>query len=149
LLQLTPHWSIPPFSNWGIWLFTQTCWCVFTRWCQYHLELEGDRRFSSFYLGHFFLSKSFDHITKDASIFHLKLGGSCRLNYFLTFTPSRHTSHHHSQSITICWFLTYKYGWPSIGSRLWTWRDFHSYFEPTWHLVTSPFFFILLLWTFP
>ncbi len=25
LLQLTPHWSILPFNNWGIWLLTQTC----------------------------------------------------------------------------------------------------------------------------
>jgi hypothetical protein len=35
------------------------------------LELEGDKRSSSFYLGHFSLSKSFDHIIKDANIFIL------------------------------------------------------------------------------
>jgi hypothetical protein len=33
LLQLTPHWSIPPFSKWGIWLLTQTCQCAFTQLC--------------------------------------------------------------------------------------------------------------------
>jgi hypothetical protein len=60
------------------------------------LELEGDKRPSSFYLGHFSLSKSFDHIRKDASFFHLKLGGCCSFNYFLTSTHSRHTSHHHN-----------------------------------------------------
>jgi len=45
----------------------------FTQLCQCHLELEGDKRSSFFYLGHFFSSKSFDHITKDASVFHFKL----------------------------------------------------------------------------
>ncbi len=39
---------------------------------------------------HFSLSKSFDHITKGASLFHLKLSGNHKLNYFLTSTPSRH-----------------------------------------------------------
>jgi hypothetical protein len=53
LLQLTPHWSISPLSNWGIWLLTQTCRCVFTWLCQCHLELEGDKKRSFFYLGHF------------------------------------------------------------------------------------------------
>ncbi len=32
--------------------------------------------------------------------------------------------------------------------QLWTWRDFHNYFEPTWWPITSPFSFILLLCTF-
>jgi hypothetical protein len=27
------------------------------------------------------------HIIKDVNILHLKLGGSCRLSYFLTSTP--------------------------------------------------------------
>jgi hypothetical protein len=31
-------------------------------------SLKGDKRPSSFYLGHFSLSKKFDHITKDANI---------------------------------------------------------------------------------
>jgi uncharacterized protein (DUF2237 family) len=53
LSQPTPHWSIPPFSNQNIWLLTQTGWCVLTRLCQCHLELEGVRKPSSFYLGHF------------------------------------------------------------------------------------------------
>jgi hypothetical protein len=110
LLQLTPHWSILPFNIWSIWLLTQTCWCVFTRLCQCNLELEGERRPSSFYLGHFSLSKSFDHITKDASIFHLKLSDSHRLNYFPTSSPSKHNSHHNSRSIASHQFLTCKYG---------------------------------------
>jgi hypothetical protein len=42
-----------------------------------------------------FSSKSFDRITKHANILHIKLGGSCRLNYFPTSTPSKHTSHYH------------------------------------------------------
>ncbi len=104
--------------------------------------------FSSFYLGHFSLSKSFDHITKDVSVFHLKLGGSRRFNYFPTSTPSRHTSHHHGRFIVNRQFLTYKYDWPIVGGQLFTWRKFHTYFEPTWCLVTSPFTLILLLCTF-
>jgi hypothetical protein len=144
LLQLTPHWSIRPLSNWGIWLLTQTCQCVFTRLCQCHLEFEGDKRPSSFCLGHFSSSKSFDHIIKDASTFHLKLGDSCKLNYFLTSTPLIHNSHHHIQPIASCQFLTCKYGQPSTNSWLWTYIDFHNNFEPTWCHVTSPFSFILL-----
>jgi hypothetical protein len=149
LLQLTPHWSIPPLSNWSIWLLTQTCRCVFTQLCQCHLEFKRDKKPSSFYLGHFSLSNFFYHITKDTNVFHLKSSGNHRLNYFPTSIPSKHTSCHHGQSIANHWFLTYKYDRPSIGSRLWTWRDFHSYFEPIWHLVISPFSFILLLYTFP
>jgi hypothetical protein len=149
LLQSTPHWSIPPLSNWSIWLLTQTCQCVFTQLCQCHLEFKKDKKPSYFYLGHFSLSNFFDHITKNASVFHLKSSDSHRLNYFPTSTPSKHTSHHHGQSIANHRFLTYKYGRPSICSRLWTWRDFHSYFGPIWHLVISPFSFILLLYTFP
>ncbi len=72
-----------------------------------------------------------------------------RVSYFPTSTPSRHTSHCHGQSIASRQFLTCKYGKPSIGNRLWTCINFHSNFEPTWHLVTSPFFIILLLCTFP
>jgi hypothetical protein len=89
-------------------LATQTCRCVFTWICQCQLELERARRPSSFYLGHFSSSKSFYHITKDASILHLKLGGSRRFNYFPTSTPSNHTSHHHSWPIAGHWFLTWK-----------------------------------------
>ncbi len=108
LSQPTPHWSIPPISNWGIWLFTQTCRCVFTQLCQCHLELQGDKRPSSFYLGHFFSSKSLDHITKDANFFHFKSSDSPRLSYFLTSTPSKQTSHHQCRSIASHRFLTYK-----------------------------------------
>jgi hypothetical protein len=78
----------------------------------------------------FFIKKFKSHY-KDASILHLKLGGSRKLSYLSTSTPSKHTSHHHGRSIASHWFLTYKYGQPSIGGWLWTWRDFHSYFEPT------------------
>jgi len=99
------HRIIPPFNNWSIWWFTQTCQCVFTRLCQCHLELVRAKKLSFFYLGHFSSSKSFNHIRKDADILHLKLGGSCRLSYFSTFNPLRHTSHHHSQFIVGRWFL--------------------------------------------
>jgi hypothetical protein len=109
LLQLTTHWSIPPLNNWSIWLLTQTCRCVFTRLCQCHLELEGDIRPSSFYLGHFFSSKFFDHIIKDASVFHLKSCDNYKLSYFPTSTSSRHTSHHHGRSIASHHFLTCKW----------------------------------------
>jgi hypothetical protein len=61
---------------------------------------------SCLYLSHFSLSKSFDHITKDANILHLKSNNSHRLNYFPTSTLSRHTSHHHGQSILGHQFLT-------------------------------------------
>ncbi len=148
LLQPTPHRSIPPFSNWSIGLFTQTYRCVFTWLCQYHLEFEGDKRPLSLCFGRFSSPKSFNHITNDASIFHLKSSNNRRLNYFPTSTPSRHTSHHHSQSIASRQILTCKYGRPSTSGWLSTCIDFHSNFEPTWHLVTSPFYFILLLCTF-
>jgi hypothetical protein len=90
-----------PFNNWSMWLLTQTCWCVFTRLCQCHLELKGDKKLSSFYFGHFSSSKNFNHIKKGANVFHLKLGGSHWLN-FLTSIPSKHTCHHHGRSIASC-----------------------------------------------
>jgi hypothetical protein len=77
-----------------------------------------------------------------------KLGDNHRLHYFLASIPSRHISHHHNWSIVNCWYFTYKYDWPTIGDWLWTWRDFHTYFEPTWHFITSPFSLILFLCTF-
>ncbi len=97
----------------------------------------------------FFCQKVLIHITNDSTIFHLKLGDSYRFNYFSTSTPSKHTSHDHNRSIASCWLLTYKYGRPFTCGQLWTWTDFQSYFEPTWCLVTSPFFFILIFCTFP
>jgi hypothetical protein len=44
LSQLTPHWSIPPFNNWCIWVSIQASWYVFTQLWQYHLELEKIKR---------------------------------------------------------------------------------------------------------
>jgi hypothetical protein len=96
----------------------------------------------------FFFVNFFDHITKDASILHLKLSGSYRLSYFPTSTPSKHTSHHHGRSIASSWFLTYKYDRPTTGSWLWAWKDFDTYFKPTWRPFTSPFSLILFLCTF-
>ncbi len=61
LLRLTPHWSILPFSNWNVYMSTQTCWCVFTQLCLYHLELERTRGPLFFCLGYFSLSKKFNH----------------------------------------------------------------------------------------
>jgi len=72
------------------------------------LELKKTRRPSSFYLGHFSTSKSFNHITKNAGILHLKLGDSHRLSYFPTSTPSKHTSHRHGRPIAGHRFLTWK-----------------------------------------
>jgi hypothetical protein len=89
LLWLTPH-KFPPFSNWGVWMSKQTSWCVLTQLCQCHVELQRTRRLSSFCLGYFSLSKNFNSITKDASIFHLKSGDSDRCSYFSTSTPSKH-----------------------------------------------------------
>jgi len=141
LSQSTLHWTILPFNNWNIWWLTQTCRCVFTWLCQCHLEFVRAIGPSFFYLGHFSLSKIFNHITKDANIFHLMLGGSCKLNYFMTSNHLGHTSHHHKQSITSCWFLTYKYGQPTTCNWLWTWRDFDIYFEPTRNPIIFTFFF--------
>ncbi len=75
---------------------------------------------SSFYFGHFFSSKSFNHITTYAIVFHLKLGDSCSLSYFPTSTPLKHTSHHHDQPIASHWFLICKYDQPSTSGRLCT-----------------------------
>jgi hypothetical protein len=109
-------------------IITQTCWCVFTLLSQCHLELERVKRLSSFYLGHFSLSKSFNHIIKNTNVHHLNVesSNSCKLCYFPISTLSRYTSHHHDRSIASCWFLRYKYG------QLITWKDFHTYFELTW-----------------
>jgi hypothetical protein len=107
------------------------------------------KRPSSFYLGHLSSSKSFDHITKDASVFNLKLDGSHRLSHFLTSTPPSHTSNHYDRSIASRGFLTYKYDQPTTTcARLLTWRDFHNYFDATCRPVTSPLSLILLLCTF-
>jgi hypothetical protein len=76
--------------------------------CQCYLELERVRGSSFFRIGYFSLSKKFDHTTKNVSIFHFKLGGCCRLNYFSTSTPSRYTSQHRNQPITSDQFLTWK-----------------------------------------
>ncbi len=57
-----PHWSIRPFNNWSIWMFTQTSWCVLTWLCQCHFELEMAKGLSSFCFGYFFSSKNFNHI---------------------------------------------------------------------------------------
>jgi hypothetical protein len=141
--RLIPHWSILPLNNWDIWLLTQTCGCVFTWLCQCHLELERAKGPSSFYLGHFSSSNFFDHITKDANILHLKSSDTCRLDHSFTSTRSKHTSHHHNQSIVSCRFLTYKYGCPTIGSQLWTWRFLHL----LWANFMSRHFFIFFNFT--
>ncbi len=112
-------------------------------------SLKGTKKPSSFYLGNFFLSIFFYHITKYISIFHLKSSDSHRLSYFPTSTPSKHTSHHHGRPIASHWFLTCKYGQPSTPNWLWTYIDFQSNFEPTWRLVLILFSLILLLCTFP
>jgi hypothetical protein len=94
-----------------------------------------------------FFVKTFRSHYKRCKRLPFKWCGSRRLNYFSIATCSKHTSHHDGQSIASCCLLTHEYGRPS--SRLWIWTDFPSYFEPTWHHVTSPFLFILFLCTFP
>jgi hypothetical protein len=51
-------------------------------------RLEG---FPLFVLVIFIYKKNLNYITKDASILHLKLGGSSRFSYFLTSTPLKCT----------------------------------------------------------
>ncbi len=81
-----------------------------------NLKLERARKRLFFSLGQFFLLKSFHHIIKDANVLDFRSNDSCRLSYFLISTPSKHTSHHHSRSITSCQFFTYKYCRnPSLG----------------------------------
>jgi len=87
--------QLRPFNNWSIWMSTQIGWCVFTRLCQCHLELERARRFHLFVLVFLFLLENFNHIAKYASIFHFKSGSNHRPNYFPASTLSGHTSHHH------------------------------------------------------
>jgi hypothetical protein len=95
--------------------------------CQCHLELEQTIRLSSFYLCHLSSSKNFNHITKDTTVIHLKSGNSHRLNHFLTFTPSKHTSHHHYCSIA--------------NRQFFIWPTYHN-----WSIMNMEFF-SQLLWT--
>ncbi len=62
-------------------------------------NLKGLESLHIFCLDYFSSLKDFNHITKDASIFHLKLGGGRKPNYFPTSTPLQHTSHHHGRPI--------------------------------------------------
>jgi hypothetical protein len=89
-------------------MFTQTSWCVFTWLCQCHLELKSTKGSSFFYFDYFFSSKNFNHITKNASILHLKSGDYYRHNDFSTSTPSKHTSHDHNRPIISSLFLTWR-----------------------------------------
>ncbi len=103
--------------------------------CQCHLKPEMVRRPSSFCFGYFFSTKKFNHITKNVSIFHLKLGDNCRPSYFLISTPLGHTSHHHDRPthhhdrpIASGWFLT----WRNMANLLQVVRFDMGRF---WHLV--------------
>jgi hypothetical protein len=58
---------------------------------QCHLEVERVKRPSSLKNWFFFSSKSFNHIAKDASILHLKLGGSHRLKITSQLPPLQNT----------------------------------------------------------
>jgi hypothetical protein len=116
----------------------------FTRSCQSHLELESARGLSSFYLGHFFSSKSFNHIAKDASILHLKSNDSHRLNYFSSSTPSWHTSHHHDQPIACYQFLNGEI-WLTYHRRLVL--DMERFWHLFWTNLTSCNFSLFLFLT--
>jgi hypothetical protein len=41
------HWHptnhFPPFSNWSVWMFRQTSWCVLTWLCYCHVELQRNK----------------------------------------------------------------------------------------------------------
>jgi hypothetical protein len=80
---------------------------VFTQLGQCHLEFERTRGPSFFYY-YFSLAKKLNHIAKVTSIFHFKLGDSCRPSYFLTSTPLEHISHLHDQLIANDRFLIWK-----------------------------------------
>ncbi len=132
-----------PLAIENIWLLTQTCRCVFTWLCQCHLELERAKGPSSFYLGHFSSSKN--------SITLQRMQTFSILSWAVTIglATSQLPPLHDTPPITMCQFFTYKFGQPIVGSQLRTWKDFHNYFEPTWHPIISPFSLILLLCTFP
>jgi hypothetical protein len=82
----TPHSSIPPISNWGIWMSTQKSWCVFTWLCQCHFGAWKSQKAFIFLFWLLFSIKNLNHIAKDANIFHFKLGDSHRPSYFSTST---------------------------------------------------------------
>jgi hypothetical protein len=95
------------------------------------------------------LLKKFNHITKDASLFHLKLGDSCKVIYFPNSHPFR--MHLPSSWPTYCKqsiFDMEKYNWPL------QWSIFDM--ETFWHLVCSNltsckfslFFFLIPLYIF-
>jgi len=89
-----------------------------------------------------FLSKNFNHITKDASIFHFKLSNSHRLIYFPPFRTNLL-----SPWLTYCKqsiFDMKKYNQPTISSQFFIWRGFDIYLELTWHPADSPFSYSFL-----
>jgi hypothetical protein len=96
LSRPTPHWSFIPYSNWGVWMFKQTSWCVFIWLCQCHVELQRAKGPSYFYLSYFSPSKNLNYITKDANILHLKSSDNYKSNYFPTSTSSKCTPHDHN-----------------------------------------------------
>jgi hypothetical protein len=67
LLWVTLHWSIPPFSNWSIWMFTQISQCFFIM----IVPMSFGASFS-FSFCYFSIVKNFNHVAKDASILHFK-----------------------------------------------------------------------------
>jgi hypothetical protein len=58
LLQLTPHNQFLPLAIEVFGCLPQTCWCVFIRLCQCHLELQKARRHSSFFWLFVFVKKN-------------------------------------------------------------------------------------------
>jgi hypothetical protein len=84
LLQLTPHSSFPPFSNWGVWMFGQTSWCVLHDCANAMWNFKGPEGQPLSILITFLHKKILNYITKDANILHIKSSGSSRSSYFLT-----------------------------------------------------------------
>jgi hypothetical protein len=83
---------------------------------------KGQRAFISCFC-YFLSSKKFNHIAKDANLFHSKSSHNRRLNYFLAPTPSKHTSLHHGWHIVGDWFLTWT-NTTYYNVQFLTWRHF-------------------------
>jgi hypothetical protein len=109
--------------------------------CKHTKKKKGESEHLAYYhlyvLVSFLCQKISTILQKMQSIFHLKLGNSCRPSYFLTFIPLWYTSQHHNWSITSNWFsiwrntsnplqLTY-YKWSIFDMVVWTNLMFYKF----------------------
>jgi hypothetical protein len=63
LSQLTSHWSIPPFSNWDIWIFTHRLMCFYMI-VRMSFKAWKDQRAFIFLFGLLFFIKKFQSYCK-------------------------------------------------------------------------------------